>query len=287
MDSKSFDIVLIRAMLQMLMTALGSIVMPAAWVAWSHGPADALVPVSHGAAIVLLILYACYFWFLYGSHAWLTHKGVVKKGILLPAMMLIDSVKPSLSERLAKHTKERIAGRKAKLHPIMAIGFSAGAGASLSVCAYYTLQNIDTPVKQWSMSKSFLGLVVLPVLMGAFDHTIAAVHATRQEMEWTVQATMVSNIRVALFVLPVSICIGWGLNIHEMTLSFDGFQIALVFVTVLLVNQIFRGDGGHWYATHRLLFEMKWANNFRLDGAMLLSMYGLLVDTAWFYPNDA
>jgi Ca2+:H+ antiporter len=249
LDSTRFPIVLTRATVQMLMIALGSIIMPAAWVTWSQGDNEAIVPVSHGAAVVLLILYVCYFWFCYGSHDWITRKGVVKKGILLPAMMALDHYKPSISEQIAKYSKERIAetNKKAKMHPLLALSLIAGAGSAVALCTFYALQSVDVPVKQWHLSRSFIGLVIFPVLLGAVDHTIAACHARRQEMSWTMQATIVSNIRLALFILPVAICIGWGLNIPDMTLSFDGFQIALVFVTVLLASNIFQGDGGHWY----------------------------------------
>ena len=78
---------LTQANSQMLMIALGSLIMPAAFVAWSKcefhawsqgeillttmlAGIDNIDPLSHGAAIVLLLLYVSYFLFLLRLPSW-------------------------------------------------------------------------------------------------------------------------------------------------------------------------------------------------------------------------
>lgn len=71
-----------------------------------------------------------------------------------------------------------------------------------------------------------------------------------------------SSMQIALLVLPLAVVIGWiigaveGASYEPMTLNFDGFVIAVLFVSVLLVNYLI-GDGkSHW-----------------LEGIMLMTTY--------------
>ena len=49
-------------------------------------------------------------------------------------------------------------------------------------------------------------------------------------------------MQVSLFLIPLLVIIGWIMGKDDMDLSFDGFQIAVLFVAVLLVNYLI-GDG--------------------------------------------
>jgi Ca2+:H+ antiporter len=67
-------------------------------------------------------------------------------------------------------------------------------------------------------------------------------------------------------VLPLVITIGWIAG-HPLTLAFDGFQVIVLFVAVLLVNYLI-GDGkSHW-----------------LEGVLLQVLYIIIAIAAWFYP---
>ncbi|KAK3934247.1 hypothetical protein QBC46DRAFT_347855 [Diplogelasinospora grovesii] len=47
-----------------------------------------------------------------------------------------------------------------------------------------------------------------------------------------------SSMQITLFIIPLLVIIGWGMGIDEMSLSFDMFQVAVLFVAVLLVDLI-------------------------------------------------
>ena len=71
-----------------------------------------------------------------------------------------------------------------------------------------------------------------------------------------------SSMQIALLVLPLSVVIGWivgaakGPAYEPMTLNFDGFVIAVLFVSVLLVNYLISDGKSHW-----------------LEGVMLMTTY--------------
>ena len=46
--------------------------------------------------------------------------------------------------------------------------------------------------------------------------------------------------------LPFIVTLGWILGKDTMNLAFDGFQIAVLFVAVLLVNYLIADGKSHW-----------------------------------------
>ena len=61
-------------------------------------------------------------------------------------------------------------------------------------------------------------------------------------MDLAIGVAVGSSMQVALLLIPLMVIIGWIMGKDDMSLSFDGFQIAVIFVAVLLVNYLI-GDG--------------------------------------------
>lgn len=75
-------------------------------------------------------------------------------------------------------------------------------------------------------------------------------------------------MQIALLVLPLMVVISWiGLGNDAMTLDFDGFQVAVLFIAVLLVNYLIQDGESHW-----------------LEGVLLMAVYIIIAVSAWFYP---
>jgi len=55
---------------------------------------------------------------------------------------------------------------------------------------------------------------------------------------------------------------------EEMDLSFDVFQVAVLFVAVLLTNYLIADGKSHW-----------------LEGMLLVCLYLIIAVCSWFYPN--
>lgn len=60
--------------------------------------------------------------------------------------------------------------------------------------------------------------------------------AIKDKMDLAIGVAVGSSMQVALFLIPLLVVIGWGMGKDEMNLSFDLFQVATLFVAVLLVN---------------------------------------------------
>jgi len=61
-------------------------------------------------------------------------------------------------------------------------------------------------------------------------------------MDLAIGVAVGSSMQVSLLLIPLMVIIGWIMGNDEMNLSFDGFQVAVLFVAVLLVNYLI-GDG--------------------------------------------
>lgn len=92
---------------------------------------------------------------------------------------------------------------------------------------------------------------MLPIVGNAAEHATAVTVACKDKMDLAIGVAVGSSMQIALLVLPLIIVIGWimgelhlarchgreltGVGMEDMTLNFDGFQIILLFVSVLLV----------------------------------------------------
>lgn len=157
-----------------------------------------------------------------------------------------QNISANLSTKLAERKRELATRQAFKLSPYVAIPLGISA-ATLTVWLTITaLRNIDAVKKDDRISLTFVELIIMPLATTTIESVIAILHARRREMDWTIQATLVSSIGMTLFVMPVTICAGWGSGLESMTMHFNGFQVAVVFLTVLVITSVFQGPNGRW-----------------------------------------
>jgi Ca2+:H+ antiporter len=105
-------------------------------------------------------------------------------------------------------------------------------------------------------------------LTRATEHATAVTVAIKDKMDLAIGVAVGSSMQIALFVLPLMVVISWcGLGEDAMTLDFDGFQVAVLFIAVLLVNYLIQDGESHW-----------------LEGILLMAVYIIIAVSAWFYP---
>jgi hypothetical protein len=109
------------------------------------------------------------------------------------------------------------------------------------------VDSIDAITESGGISKTFVGLILLPIVGNAAEHATAVTVAVKDKMDLAIGVAVGSSMQIALLVLPFAVVLGWGLGKEDMTLDFDGFQIAVLFVAVLLVNYLIQDGKSHWY----------------------------------------
>ena len=133
----------------------------------------------------------------------------------------------------------------------------------VAFCSEFMVSSIDGFTKEAHISTTFVGLILLPIVGNAAEHATAVTVAIKDKMDLSIGVAVGSSMQIALLVLPGIVVIGWIAGKEDMTLYFDTFQIAILFVAVLLVNYLIQ-DGKSRKFNPALTFQTKLTTFHRL-----------------------
>ena len=109
-------------------------------------------------------------------------------------------------------------------------------------CTHFAVDSIDALSSKAKLSKTFIGLILLPILN---NHLTPVNHAINDNMHTTMNFTIGKCLQTSLFVTPLMVIIAWGMGRH-LTLNFDGFEIVSLFASVLLLNYLIIDAKSSW-----------------------------------------
>jgi len=123
--------------------------------------------------------------------------------------------------------------------------------------------------KENNISKEFIGVILLPIVGNAAEHATAVSAAYNGMIDLALGVAVGSSTQIALFVVPVSVLVGW-LDNKKMDLNFSIFDTVCQMLTVFLVSQVLQHGSVNW-----------------LHGAMLMSVYCFIAIETLYIPDDA
>jgi len=203
---------------------------------------QSILVLSRGTAIILLVLYAAYLFFQLRTHS-----------------NLFDAEGQNAEE----HEEE-----EPSMGPIAAAAVLIVTTVLVAVCAEYLVGSIDDIVESAHISKSFIGLILIPIVGNAAEHVTAVVVAMRDKMDLAMGVAIGSSIQIALGVTPFLVIVGWIIG-QDMTLHFETFETVAFAVSVLVVTYTVQ-DGKSNY----------------LEGAMLMGLYIIIAVAFYVTPSD-
>lgn len=117
------------------------------------------------------------------------------------------------------------------------------ASLTMSLTAQLLVSTIDDLASQTSLTDTFIGLIILPLVGNVAECTTVIAVAARDKLDLAIAVSVGSAVQIALCVTPVVVLSGWGLGTDLLLLDFDVFEIfVLLGATVLVVNLL--ADGG-------------------------------------------
>lgn len=279
-----FNVTAAQTASSLLALSVGSLLIPTGFT-WNPAidltKSDIGAKLSRGTAIILLLVYACYLLFQLK-----THKGLINA----------SSEKAQWRDRARRNSGdtfeavvsigERVLAAGGKREPLLRkpdegeeeLPSLSLVGSLVTLCvataligfnAEFLVGSINKVTCRYHVSASFIGLVLLPIVGNAAEHTTAVTVAIKDKMDLALNVALGSSLQIALLVLPLTVILGWIMHVG-MTLIFDDFQMVILFIAIILVNYLI-GDGkSHW-----------------LEGVMLMALYIIIAVAAWFYPLDA
>ena len=96
--------------------------------------------------------------------------------------------------------------------------FTLGASTVLvAICAEFMVSSIDAVSEH--ISKTFVGLILLPIVGNAAEHATAVTVAIKDKMDLAIGVAVGSSMQIALLVLPLAVILGWILGKDDMVSS--------------------------------------------------------------------
>lgn len=237
---------------------------------------DNILVLSHGTAIILLVLYVLYLNFQLRTHSFLFdpprrpedeegHSSPEDGGERLEQHDVEEehSTLEDRREGLEQHGEEEEHSspedRRGGLeqHGKEEVTLSPWAAATalvvitivVAICAEYLVGSINSIVETAHISKTFIGLILLPIVGNAAEHVTAVVVAYKNKMDLAIGVAIGSSMQIALLVTPFLVILGWIIG-QDMTLHFKSFETVVFFLSVLITNYLIsvRGESGFFYS---------------------------------------
>lgn len=150
---------------------------------------DITLSLSRGTAIILLLIYVLYLWFQLRTHHNLF--GSEPTGVEdEPALSEdVEEGRPENGTANPARAKTGESDDEAVMGPWSAAGVLIVTTVLVSICADYLVESIDSLVERGGISRSFIGLILIPIVGNAAEHVTAVVVAVKNKMD------LVRNIR--------------------------------------------------------------------------------------------
>lgn len=142
------------------------------------------------------------------------------------------------------------------------------ATVAVSYCSDYLVDNIKEVSNEHGVPYSFIGLILLPIVGNAAEHTTAVSAAYKGMMDLALGVAVGSSTQIALFVVPFSVIVGWVSDVN-MTLNFECFDAAVFLLSVFIASGILSDGNANWF-----------------EGLMLCSTYFIVAIISWFIPTE-
>jgi len=104
----------------------------------------------------------------------------------------------------------------------------------VAVCSEYLVDSIGGITEAWGISETFAGMILLPIVGNAAEHLTAVTVSLKNKMDLAIGVAVGSSQQIAMMVTPLMVILGWIMG-QEMTLYFEIFETAVLFMTVILV----------------------------------------------------
>ncbi|KAJ7034989.1 Calcium/proton exchanger [Mycena alexandri] len=242
-----------------------------------------ILKVSHGVALILLFIYASYLFFQLYSHATLYANDsgdIIKSTKYAPrdhkpkanatGTETTTTAVPSDAEgspQVEHEEEEEEEEEVPQLSLYMTLGLLAVVTVVVAVTAEWLVDSIDGLVSTGSITKEFVGIILLPIVGNAAEHVTAVSVSVKDKLTLSLGVAVGSSIQIALFVIPFIVTLAWILG-KPLTLLFDPYEAISLFLAVITVNYVVQDGKSNW-----------------LEGMILMCLYLILATTFFFYPG--
>lgn len=132
-----------------------------------------------------------------------------------------------------------------------AIAILAISTVCIAIESEFLVNGVDAITSTLGLSDLFVGIILIPIIGNAAEHSTAVSMALKNKMDVSVEIAIGSSLQIILFVTPVLIFL--SLLFKPMSIVFNGFELVSMFLAVLIVNRIASDGESHWLEGFQLL----------------------------------
>ncbi|KAE8352706.1 plasma membrane calcium-transporting ATPase [Aspergillus coremiiformis] len=236
-----FNVDVTQIMSSLMIVASASLIIPSALYSTTLSELpegdDYILSLSHITAILLLGFYLVYLYFQLKSHAHLFA------------------------------STEQESDEKRELDPLPASIVLILATLGVTICSDYLVEGVDGFVEVYGVSRSFLGMIVVPIVGNAGEFATTVNAAMGGRLDLAIGMIAGSTLQIALFVTPFLVICGWFLG-QPMSLRFDTFETACFSLAVVMMNCLIRAGKTNYF-----------------EGLLLIGTYLIIAIAFYVHPD--
>ena len=133
-----------------------------------------------------------------------------------------------------------------------AMGVLAGATVFVALMSEFLVGALEETVEEVGLSKLFVGLIIVPIVGNAAEHSSAIFLAAKDKMDVSIEIAIGSSTQIALFIAPLLVFVSLAVG-HPMDYIFSGIEIAAVAFSSAILGFIALDGRSNWFEGAQLL----------------------------------
>ncbi|ORY76541.1 Sodium/calcium exchanger protein-domain-containing protein [Leucosporidium creatinivorum] len=239
----------------------------------------AILSMSRGISIILLLIYGAYLVFQLFTHQHLYAEGrseetdVTREGRLVYGLGDRRVMRPAKSVRKPRALEEDFDDEEEEEEiPTLSLWAALVLLTVVTVLVAITAEFLVSSINGLTdahpeISVEWVGLILLPIVGNAAEHVTAVSVSVHDKLDLSMGVAVGSSIQIALFVIPFMVTLAWILN-KPLSLLFDPFESIVLFLSVLITNYTIQDGRSNW-----------------LEGFLLMMVYVIIAVAFWWYPS--
>jgi Ca2+:H+ antiporter len=126
-----------------------------------------------------------------------------------------------------------------------AVGQLAGATVLVALMSEFLVGALEHTVEEVGLSELFVGLIIVPLVGNAAEHSSAIFLAAKDKMDVAIEIAIGSSTQIALFVAPMLVFLSLLVG-HPMDFIFTGIEVAAVAFSSLILGFIALDGRSNW-----------------------------------------
>ena len=230
-SESTFNMTIAAEIGSLLLLAIAGIIIPTATELLAKPRDGGVLRQSRALSMVFLVVYCCFLFFQLRSHS-----------ALFEEQWVDDSDEASNLQNLERSEAEvePVQKEESIIIPITVIAVST---TLIGFHSLFATDNIEALMHQTGMTKTFIGIVLLPLLTNDSEPIKAA---ARNQFDICILLTAGKCVQTTFLIIPMIVILGWIMQVDNMTLSFDGFEVATLFASVIYINVLTSNGKSNW-----------------------------------------